>query len=235
MNRLKTIIAKRWSIFFALIPGLNVIYCIIIYLFAQTKRTFYIWAIPAALIPCALLATLLSQLVAPLSGYFFGYLFFTVLALIQYFKCRGCILGADRRLWIRALVVALPILAILVTFTIVNNTRKNLENTVETIMETTISKDELAWYDLLHPKCDGGISSIKRLYQTLHESGIQLSGAVEDVQIQSFSKSAENGETNTYLSALVTVGGISYLIDLWIYKDWEYEGLRSLSIKQAYS
>ncbi|MBR2832654.1 MAG: hypothetical protein IKE57_07010 [Oscillospiraceae bacterium] len=229
MSKVKSILDRSWSVAFALIPVVHVLYLIFNFLFAQTERKFYLWAIPVSLIPSGILLALLPNPVTPLAYY----LFFAALAVIQYFRCKGCEYACDRRIWVRIVILVIPILLILGTYAAVYGIRGNLEHTVENIMETAIAKDELAWFDVIHPKCDADITTIKRLYQTMNESGVRLSGPVEDVKIRSFSKQSENGVTNTTLSAEVTAGGETYLVDIWIYGDWEYNGVKSLSIKPA--
>lgn len=227
-QELSWLMRQGWTVAFALIPLLNIFYLLIGCMAAGGGRRFYLWAVPAALIPCVALAYYLPQYLEPVWWYFF----ITALALIQHFVIRGTEYHSENITLARLLLLAVTAALAVGAFTAVHRvTEGNLAaERAEAVMSAAVSQDNLAWFELLHPDCDEEISSIRQLYRMLHGSDVYLTGPLEQVKVLSNERMGPQGSAVYRIAAEVTAGGVTYFVDLRFLNDRQGFGLRSLAM-----
>ena len=230
MDSLTKLLNKKWSLTFAFIPGLNILYQVFCFLFGGLGFTFYGWALPATLLPSGVLLHFLP------SGYGFIaiYVFFVALSVLTYFKCKDRTFARDKYLWLRIVILVLPVVLFMsVRILITEPLRKTQEETRQ-LLEIIIAQDKEEWKKHLHLYHEKSIESVSAARKKLRDSGVELTGSVEDLRTVSYKTSTQKDIikdiTRTEFEAVVTVGGEEYDVKILFMEDEYGKGVKTFEM-----
>ena len=228
MKTIQEVVNKRWSIVFAFIPGVNILFLFALVLLSKQRVSFYLWTIPLTIFPSAVV---LHYLPAHLS--FWGYyLFFLSLSIICFFRQKNDIVAyrgkrKPHRLYFSIFLIVFFAAVFLIALI---RDRHQATATVTTALYIIASQDQDAWSKLIHPNCDEDITSVQSLNEKLGETKAKTDEFLDEIKIISVRKQVGRGYSQTWIEAKLTASGEYCFLSVLYLEDQNGEGIQSFAL-----